>query len=200
MKKRVLIVLIGLIVAFILIWAINKIVKITYSNSDNVISEENEVPIQAARVITNKDTKAEFYDVTITNEETLYFEKVLQSANFKETNTNEKETFIIKTSIGDYTMSVINNEVHFFKVDNDIKKEATLDEEESNKIIKILNRFPLSYFLQYIKILQDKYLFVEILRYLSCYFILKINLDTYFFVKNKNFYNKIVEIIDNIAK
>lgn len=148
MKKRVLIVLIGLIVAFILIWAINKIVKITYSNSDNVISEENEVPIQAARVITNKDTKAEFYDVTITNEETLYFEKVLQSANFKETNTNEKETFIIKTSIGDYTMSVINNEVHFFKVDNDIKKEATLDEEESNKIIKILNRYPLSYFLQ----------------------------------------------------
>ncbi len=148
MKKRVLIVLIGLIVVFILIWAINKIVKLGYLNSDNTISEENKVQIQKATIATNQDIKPEYAMSTLTEEETLYLEKVLQNADFKETNTTEADEFIINTSNREFGMNIINNEVYIFRVDDGIKKEATLDEEESNKIIEILKGYPINSFLQ----------------------------------------------------
>ena len=147
MKKRVLIVLIGLVVAFILIWAINNVVKIGYLNSKNIISEENEARIPRATITTSKDNKTEFAMSTLTEEETSYLEKILQNADFEETDTKEEEQFIINTSNREYGMNVINNEVYVFKVDNDIKKEAILNEEESNKIIEILKEDPINSFI-----------------------------------------------------
>lgn len=147
MKKRVLIVLISLVVAFILIWAINRIVKIGYLNSENIVSEENKAQIPRATITTSKDIKSEFAMSTLTEEETSYLEKVLQNVDFKETDTIEEEQFIINTSNREYGMNVINNEVYVFTVDDGIKKEATLNEEESNKIIEILKEDPINSFI-----------------------------------------------------
>ena len=147
MKKRVLIVLISLVVAFILIWAINRIVKIGYLNSENIVSEENKAQIPRATITTSKDIKSEFAMSTLTEEETSYLEKVLQNVDFKETDTIEEEQFIINTSNREYGMNVINNEVYVFTVDDGIKKEARLNEGESNKIIEILKEDPINSFI-----------------------------------------------------